>query len=247
MGLPGLVGGGYPANDSRNFTYNIYGTNASNAVYYSIASVGNTDNITAAKFNEVATNINNERIRRGSSFTTLSRSTPINATDYNSMVNALNVAGPGATQAYNTSGTLNVTTYPQIGAPSLPATVSASVTITALHINNIITSLYNAGTQCTCNCNYCTCNCNYCTCNCNYACTCNCNYSDERLKENIVFVGVESGINMYSWNYIWDKDKTYVGVIAQEILHTPYASAISTDDRGYYVVDYSQLPVTMRG
>ena len=67
------------------------------------------------------------------------------------------------------------------------------------------------------------------------------------MKENIVFVGVESGINMYSWNYIWDKDKTYVGVIAQEILHTPYASAISTDDRGYYVVDYSQLPVTMRG
>ena len=42
---------------------------------------------------------------------------------------------------------------------------------------------------CVCDCNYsCTCNCNYCTCNCNHACQCNCNYSDERLKENIVYI-----------------------------------------------------------
>jgi hypothetical protein len=247
MPLPGLVGGGYPYNDGRNFTYWVYGSNASNAVSYSIGTVAATVNVTAAKFNELATNVNNERIRRGHAYTTLSRSSPINSTDYNTMVSALNVAGPGADQAYNSSGSLGVWTYPQIGAPALPGGVSAGVTITATHINDLINSLYNAGIQCTCNCNYCTCNCNYCTCNCNYACTCNCNYSDERLKENIEFVGVEQGLNMYSWNYIWDKTKTYVGVIAQEILHTPYASAISIDKRGFYMVDYSQLPVTMRG
>jgi hypothetical protein len=44
-------------------------------------------------------------------------------------------------------------------------------------------------TLCVCDCNYsCTCNCNYCTCNCNHACQCDCNYSDERLKENIVYM-----------------------------------------------------------
>ena len=42
---------------------------------------------------------------------------------------------------------------------------------------------------CVCDCNYsCTCNCNYCTCNCNHSCQCDCNYSDERLKENIVYI-----------------------------------------------------------
>lgn len=44
---------------------------------------------------------------------------------------------------------------------------------------------------------------------------------------------------------MWDKTKTYIGVLAQEILHTTHASAISTDANGYYMVDYSKLPVNM--
>jgi hypothetical protein len=246
MSLPGLVGGGYPFNDSRNFTVSVYGTNASNAVSYNILSVSSTTIIAASKFNELIANINNERVRRGNSTVGISLSSPIRATDYNSMVSALNIAGQAATQAYNTSGSTAVTTYPQVGAPSLPSTVATGVVIAASHINNLISSLVSAGAQCTCNCNYCTCNCNYCTCNCNYGCTCNCNYSDQRLKENIKFLHTESGLNIYSFNYIWDKETVVVGVMAQEILDTIYASAISTDKQGYYMVDYSQLPV-LRG
>ncbi len=59
--------------------------------------------------------------------------------------------------------------------------------ITIAEINTIIDELAKVGALCACNCNYCTCNCNYCTCNCNY-CSCNCNYSDERLKQNIIFI-----------------------------------------------------------
>lgn len=238
----------------------VYGTNQSTSVYYSITSVtANSTIVTAAKFNEISNLINNERSRRGHGTLSMPVSTLISAANFNTMRNALNVYGPSGSQAYmgygaNTSGSPNaipvsssVVDYPQISPPSLPAEVSAGTLITAAQINTLISSLYTAGTACTCNCNYCTCNCNYCTCNCNYACTCNCNYSDERLKENIKLLGVEAGLNIYSFNYLWDKTKTVIGVMAQEILNTQYSSAISTDKDGYYMVDYSQLPVTMRG
>lgn len=132
------------------------------------------------------------------------------------------------------------------GAVSAPVgDIGAGTTITASVINAVVNSVRNAGYGCTCDCNYCTCNCNYCTCNCNYACTCNCNYSDERLKENIEFIRTEHGINLYSWNYIWDATTTYIGVLAQEIIGTGHAAAISTDASGYFMVDYSKLPVNM--
>jgi hypothetical protein len=132
------------------------------------------------------------------------------------------------------------------GAVNAPiGDIAAGTTITAAAINTIIDGITATAAACTCNCNYCTCNCNYCTCNCNYSCTCNCNYSDERLKENIEYVRTEHGINLYSWNYLWDKTTSYVGVLAQEILDTDHAAAISTDANGYFMVDYSKLPVNM--
>ena len=42
--------------------------------------------------------------------------------------------------------------------------------------------------SCTCDCDYCTCDCDYCTCDCNYSCTCDCDYSDEKVKENIIYL-----------------------------------------------------------
>ena len=92
----------------------------------------------------------------------------------------------------------------------------------------------------------CLCNCNYCTCNCNYSCTCNCNYSDARLKENIIMINTESELNVYSYTYLWNKTKTYIGVLAQELLGTKYESALGKDSNGYYYVDYSKLPVTFK-
>lgn len=166
----------------------VYGTNASNAVYYSIASVTTENVISSAKFTDIITTINSERARRGHGAFSNALTTNITASTYNNMISALNVTGPAATQSYNINATQNVVTFPQAPAPSLPATVTVGDNITAAQINNLINSLYNAGATCTCNCNYCTCNCNYCTCNCNYACTCNCNYSDEQLKTNINYM-----------------------------------------------------------
>jgi hypothetical protein len=111
---------------------------------------------------------------------------------------------------------------------------------------SIANTINTAGAVCLCNCNYCTCNCNYCTCNCNYACTCHCNYSDERLKENIKLISTQDGLNVYSFTYLWDKTKTYIGAMAQELLSTQYANAVSIDKNGYYYVDYSQLPIIFK-
>lgn len=84
-------------------------------------------------------------------------------------------------------------------------------------------------------------------CSCNQVCSCHndcgCNYSDERLKENIKFVEVKNGLNIYTWNYIWDRAKTHSGVMAQEILKTQYGAAVSEDSRGFYMVNYSKLPL----
>ena len=240
---------------------NVYGTFASNAVTYSIAAVAAGGSVTALKYAELVSRISDERVRRGKSSFALSLTNPIGYTEFNSMLTNLNVKGQAATQAYENSyggtgedqnlasggGTpLTYATFPQAAEPSgIPANVTTGTAITASTINSLITAIKNAGAVCTCNCNYCTCNCNYCTCNCNYSCTCNCNYSDERLKANITLVESVDGVNLYSYTYIWNKDKTYIGVLAQEILKSKYASAVMTDSNGFYYVDYSQLPVNM--
>ena len=66
-------------------------------------------------------------------------------------------------------------------------------------------------------------------------------FSDSRLKENINLVGQIEGINIYSYNYVWDK-RLARGVMAQELLGTKWESAVSLHKNGYYQVDYSQLP-----
>jgi len=80
--------------------------------------------------------------------------------------------------------------YYQQGAPNFYVSFSSLVgsTVSASHINELISGINTAKAVCTCNCNYCTCNCNYCTCNCNYSCTCNCNYSDEQIKSEIEYM-----------------------------------------------------------
>ena len=49
---------------------------------------------------------------------------------------------------------------------------------------------------------------------------------------------------MYKFTYVWDNTKKYLGVMAQDILQTKYADAV-TEEGGYYRVDYSKLPVDM--
>jgi hypothetical protein len=166
----------------------VYGTNASNAVSYSVATVSAGSAISSAKFNQLISTVNQERVRRGSAATSIAISVLISAADIDQIQAALEIPGPAADQAYEPTGTLSIVTFPQISAPSGFTTESRGNGITAANVNALITELNNAGAVCTCNCNYCTCNCNYCTCNCNYSCTCNCNYSDERVKSNIEYM-----------------------------------------------------------
>lgn len=239
----------------------VYGTDASNAVTYSVANVSVGGAVTTAKFTSLITTINSERTRRGKATTTITLATNISATNVNAMKTALNISGPAATSAYENKyggtganqnlssggGTaLTAATYPQVAAPTLPSDVSRTSTVRAADLNAIIYALNTAGAACTCNCNYCTCNCNYCTCNCNYACTCNCNYSDIRLKENIELVDIVGDLNVYSYSYIWDKAKRFIGVMAQDLIGTKYETALYTDTQGFYTVDYSQLPVKFK-
>ena len=46
------------------------------------------------------------------------------------------------------------------------------------------------------------------------------------------------------YNYVWDMEQQS-GVIAQELLNTKYADAVSLHDTGYYQVDYSMLPKSL--
>jgi hypothetical protein len=140
-----------------------------------------------------------------------------------------------------------ITTFTAPSAPTnLPAAAVQGENITALSLNSIVSVITSANAVCVCNCNYCTCNCNYCTCNCNYSCTCNCNYSDFRLKKNIIFSHRIHGINIYKFSYKWDDKKTYLGVIAQQLFGTKYESAVSKSPKGFYMVDYSKLPIDMK-
>lgn len=67
-------------------------------------------------------------------------------------------------------------------------------------------------------------------------------FSDSRLKTDIVKVGQVEDINIYKFKFIYDKSKTQIGVIAQELLNTKYADCVSTDpSTGYYVVNYNVL------
>jgi len=66
-------------------------------------------------------------------------------------------------------------------------------------------------------------------------------FSDVRLKENIKHVKDVDGIKVYTYNYVWDKTPQR-GAMAQELLNTKYADAVSVHSSGYYQVDYSKLP-----
>ena len=71
--------------------------------------------------------------------------------------------------------------------------------------------------------------------------------SDIRLKDNVTLLEQEtsSSPNIYSFNYKWDKDTKWRGVIAQELINTNYSDAVSISPEGYYMVDYARLGFPM--
>ncbi len=71
-------------------------------------------------------------------------------------------------------------------------------------------------------------------------------FSDSRLKTNVkLLFKSPSGINVYSFNYIDDPSTLYQGVIAQELIGTPFDSAVIRGER-YFSVDYSLIDVAFK-
>jgi len=70
--------------------------------------------------------------------------------------------------------------------------------------------------------------------------------SDERLKHNVVFLGTSlSGIPIYEFSYIGNADR-YQGTMAQDLLMLGKHEAVTTQDDGYYAVNYDIIDVEFK-
>ncbi len=70
-------------------------------------------------------------------------------------------------------------------------------------------------------------------------------HSDIRLKHDIVILGrLQNGLGFYRFSYN-GSDKTYVGVMAQEVLAI-MPRAVARDNKGYLLVNYDQLGLRMQ-
>jgi hypothetical protein len=216
-------------------------------VNYSLPTVtAGTSIIGSSIFTSLVGTVNAERQRRGNQSTAIAtpQSVP-NHNDWNNIANALTgITGLTLTTTHSGSAPSYSNQSPPTASPF--AATAKNAKIYASDLNNLITALVNAGQVCMCDCNYCTCNCNYCTCNCDYSCTCNCNYSDARLKTDIRYLRTENDIKIYSFRYLWDDKTLYEGAMAQDLVNSKYSNSVSRDDRGYFVVDYSKLPIKMQ-
>jgi len=70
--------------------------------------------------------------------------------------------------------------------------------------------------------------------------------SDRRLKDNIRFCTVDPAteLNLYEFNYINDPDRTFIGVMADEVMEQ-FPQAVIEQEDGYYAVDYAELGLEM--
>ena len=73
------------------------------------------------------------------------------------------------------------------------------------------------------------------------------NRSDRRLKNILKKIGESaSGLNIYHFVYTFNPRVIYQGVIAQELINTPFEDALVIDKNGFYSVDYSMLDVQFK-
>jgi hypothetical protein len=71
--------------------------------------------------------------------------------------------------------------------------------------------------------------------------------SDLRLKNIIKKIGISNlGINIYLFTYKFDPKTVYQGIIAQELLGTPFESALHIDTNGIFSVDYSKIDIEFK-
>ena len=73
-------------------------------------------------------------------------------------------------------------------------------------------------------------------------------YSDLRLKQDIRPVEtLPNGLKLYSFRY-WNDDRTFVSVMAQDLLEDErFSHAVIEDESGYYMVDLGALGLDVTG
>lgn len=67
-------------------------------------------------------------------------------------------------------------------------------------------------------------------------------FSDARLKKDVVPMGSRFGLPWYGFRYVWEEKSSPLnyGVMAQDLLELK-PEAVSVDNSGYYMVDYSLI------
>ena len=75
-----------------------------------------------------------------------------------------------------------------------------------------------------------------------------CGFSDERLKRDINHVETfPNGLKLYSFRY-WNDDRTFVSVMAQDLLEDErFSHAVIEDESGYYMVNLGALGLGIEG
>lgn len=71
-------------------------------------------------------------------------------------------------------------------------------------------------------------------------------FSDIRLKTNIERIGEEKGFPIYRFQYINMPEKTYIGVMAQDVLNIDPLAVHMDEESGYYKVDYDKIGIQLR-
>ena len=73
-------------------------------------------------------------------------------------------------------------------------------------------------------------------------------YSDLRLKQDVRPVEtLPNGLQLYSFRY-WNDDRTFVSVMAQDLLEDErFSHAVIEDESGYYMVDLGALGLDVTG
>jgi len=73
-------------------------------------------------------------------------------------------------------------------------------------------------------------------------------YSDLRLKQDVRPVEtLPNGLQLYSFRY-WNDDRTFVSVMAQDLLEDErFSHAVIEDESGYYMVDLGALSLDVSG
>jgi len=73
-------------------------------------------------------------------------------------------------------------------------------------------------------------------------------YSDLRLKRDVRPVDtLPNGLQLYSFRY-WNDDRTFVGVMAQDLLEDErFRHAVMEDENGYYMVNLSKIGLGIAG